>query len=177
MKQRLSISVIITFLLLFMAQSSQCQSKKQAFEWATFTLPSTVGHLITGLGNYAKFTRCPNEDDCDFGATYEWKLSNGLMVDGYAMKVGPKGKASKQHAIEFIELSARKGAVIDNLIFQLSLNKSSLTECKKKFNLKESRDPNTWKFQQKNIFTYLYFNDNGILIKIGQYPFDKENVG
>ncbi|HWH62190.1 MAG TPA: hypothetical protein VNS50_02915 [Ginsengibacter sp.] len=28
------------------------------------------------------------------GATYEWKLSNGRMVDGCAMKVGPKSKAN-----------------------------------------------------------------------------------
>src|ERR1019366_2190903 len=105
MKQRLKISVLLTFLLFCIGQNSQAQKKIQStFSWATFTLPTTVGQLITGLGNYTKFTPCDNVDNCDFGANYEWKLSNGLMVNGYAMKVGPKGKASKYHAIEFIEL-------------------------------------------------------------------------
>ena len=75
MKLQNLIDILFTFLLLCTCQSSQCQSKKQSsFEWVTFTLPSTVKQLITGLGNYTKFTPCPNEDNCDFGATYEWKL-------------------------------------------------------------------------------------------------------
>ena len=55
MKQRHKISLLFTFLFLFIAESSQCQSKKRSFEWATFTLPTTVGQLINGLGNYTKF--------------------------------------------------------------------------------------------------------------------------
>ena len=176
MKQRLKISVLLTFLLFCIGQNSQAQKKIQStFSWATFTLPTTVRQLINGLGNYTKFQPCLFDEDCDAGSTYEWKLSNGLVVDGNAMKVsGPKVKASTLHAIEFIELYARKGAIVNNLLFQLSLNKSSLTECKKKFNLKKSTIPNTWKFLQGNISTYLYFDDNGVLYQIGQYPFDRD---
>ncbi len=179
MKQRLSISVIITFLLLFIAQSSQGQKKNQgagvskasqtSFKWKTITLPTTVGQLITLYGNYTKFIPCPQEEDCDY-ETYEWKINNGLIIDAWTIESG------KPQKIGAYELLAKQGIVVNNLLFQLSLNKSSLTECKKKFNLKESR-PNTWKFQQNNIFTYLYFNDNGVLIKIGQYPFDLDSVG
>ena len=104
-------------------------------------------------------------------AKYEWKINNGLIIDAWTIESGEPQK------IGAYELSAKNSSVIDNLIFQLSLNKSSLKECKMKFNLKESKDPNTWKFQQNNVFTYLYFNDNDILIKIGQYPFDRDSVG
>jgi len=179
MKQKLSISVIITFLLLFIAQSSQGQKKNQgagvnnasqvSFKWKTITLPTTVGQLITLYGNYTKFIPCANEDDCDY-ETYEWKINNGLIIDAWTIE------SDKPQKIAAYELLAKQGIVVNNLLFQLSLNKSSLTECKKKFNLKEST-PNTWKFQQNNVFTYLYFNDNGILIKIGQYPFDRDSVG
>jgi hypothetical protein len=197
MKQKLSISVIITFLLLlFIAQSSQGQKKNQgaevskasqaSFKWKTFTLSTTVGQLITLFGNYSKFIPCANDEDCNY-FTYQWKISNGLIINALAMESLYK-KANKQQKIGAYELSAEKNIVIDNLVFQLSLNKSSLTECKKKFTLKKSGIPNTWKFEQINtgyngisygnlIFTYLYFNDNGVLIKIGQYPFDRDSVG
>jgi hypothetical protein len=195
MKQKLSISVIITFLLLFIAQSSQGQKKNQgaggskanqtSFKWKTFTLPTTVGQLITLFGNYSKFIPCANDEDCNY-ETYEWKINNGLIIDAWAIE---GLTANKPQKIGAYELYAEKNIVIDNLVFQLSLNKSSLTECKKKFNLKKSTMPNTWKFQQNNagyngiadpdniIFTYLWFDDNGVLIQIGQYPFDRDSVG
>ena len=179
MKQRLKISIIFTFLLLSFGPWTQGQKKNQpiqeskskqtSFKWKTFMLPTTVGQLITFFGNYTKFIPCPQKEDCDY-ETYEWKINNGLIIDAWTIE------SDSPQKIGAYELSAKNSSVIKNLVFQLSLNKTSLTECKKKFNLKEST-PNTWKFQQNNVFTYLYFNDNGILIKIGQYPFDKENVG
>src|ERR1035437_6429799 len=180
MKQKLSISVIITFLLLFIAQSSQGQKKNQgaggskanqtSFKWKTFTLPTTVGQLITLFGNYSKFIPCANDEDCNY-ETFEWKINNGLIIDAWALE---GLKANKPQKIGAYELHSEKVIVIDNLVFQLSLNKSSLTECKKKFNLKKSTWPNTWKFLQGNISTYLYFDDNGVLYQIGQYPFDRD---
>ena len=184
MKQRFKISIIFTFLLLSLVPLAQAQkktkagqeskSKQTSFKWTTFTLPTTVGQLIALYGNYAKFIPCPQEEDCNY-FTYEWKINNGLIIDAWAIE-NISEKANKQQKIGAYELSAKNSSVINNLAFQLSLNKSSLTECKKKFNLKEST-PNTWKFQQNNVFTYLYFNDNDILIKIGQYPFDRDSVG
>jgi len=161
---------------MLLSDTAEVSTNQSPFEWATFTLPITVAQLINGLGNYSKFIfikAYPDIRHYDFNATYEWKLNSGLMVDGYAMNVDQEGKASTLDMIEFIELSARNGAIIDNLMFQLSLNKSSFAECKKKFNLKSIKS-NTWKFLQGNISIYLYFNDNGILIKIGKSYYDRD---
>ena len=188
MKQKLSISIIFTFLLLSIDPCAQGQKKNQpvqesksiqgTFKWTTITLPTTVSRLISEYGNYTKFIPCTQEEDCDFGSIYEWKISNGLIIDAWAQEVsGPNVKASKQHKIESYELASKNNSVINDLVFQLSLNKSSLTECKKKFNPKKSTFDNTWKFKQNDVYTYLYFNNNAILIKIGQHLFDRDESG
>jgi hypothetical protein len=145
-----------------------------SFKWATFTLPTTIGKLTSLFGNYSKFIPC--DDPCDGGSTYEWKISNGLIINAWAMSVGPQDKASKQHQVEAYDLTAKNNAVIDNVTFGLSLNSTTLTECKQKFNLKKSNFDNAWKFKQNGLFTYLWFNPSGTLIKIGQFPFDYDSV-
>src|SRR5665213_3105324 len=98
MKQRLSISVIITFLLLSIGPLAQGQKKNQgaevskasqtSFKWKTITLPTTVGQLITLYGNYTEFIPCTDtteEDPCNY-ETYYWKINNGLIIDALAIE-------------------------------------------------------------------------------------------
>jgi hypothetical protein len=188
MKQRLSISVIITFLILFIAQSSQGQKKNQgagvskasqtSFKWKTITLPTTVGQLITLYGNYTKFIPCTDtteEDPCNY-ETYYWKINNGLNIYALAIEYTFGDKANKLQKIGAYELEAVNNIVVDNLVYQLSINKTSFMECKQRFNLEKSTMPNTWKFHQNNFYTYLHFN-KGILIEIDQFTFDRDFAG
>ncbi len=150
------------------------QIKKPAFKWTKFNLPTSVSNLISLYGNYSKFIPC--NLPCDAGSQYTWKISNGLILNAWAMNVGLNYRASNNHKIEAYELTSKNNIVIHDLIFGLSLNKTNLSECKQKFDIKKSDFENAWKFKHKGLYTYLWFNSNGTLIKIGQFPFDYDSV-
>jgi len=148
----------------------------EKLNWMTNNLPTTVGEFISFLGNYSEFIY--NEDDITEpnGNLCVWKIENRLIINAGVELMGSENKPNNQDQIYFYELTAINNNIVENLIFDLTLNKSSLNECSQKFKLNKSNIDNTWKFKQNNIFTYLSFDTNGILIKIGQYTFDYDSV-
>lgn len=143
-----------------------------AFNWNQLTLPSTIGTISAYLGKYTVFIPCSTP--CDGGNKYEWNLVNGITLVAYT--TSGENSPSNVHEVYGYDIHAAQNKVIDKLIYDLSLNKSTLRECEPRFKLTQTIIENAWKFRDKRNYTYLWFNSNGLLYKIGQYNVDLENA-
>lgn len=137
--------------------------------WTNFPLPVTVGELVSYFDNYTEFIPC--EIPCAYCSLYKWEMGDGLKIEAYALEVGEEELPSKQHEIELYNLTAKNHGVVENILYGLSLNKTTLSECKQRFNLKNTEIPfidgdNKYKFSENEIFTYLYFNSSEKIEKI-----------
>jgi hypothetical protein len=158
--------------------SQQEVIKETAQNATSLKVPITVGKVSNLLGKYTKFEPC--ELPCNLGSTYHWKLENGLNVEAYALEVGENSKPSNTHKLSKIDFSTNGSSIIDDCVFGLSLNKTTLSECKQHFGLKLKKSMyggRTYKFFQDRMYFYFSFNSSNILTAISKASWEEDMSG
>ncbi len=141
----------------------------------TFNLPITKDKILSLLGKQTK-KDCYEDEYTGSFCEYIWQYQNGLVLTGEIRN------PSSRTIIESITLKSSNKNVIENCIYNLSLNKTTKSNCDQLFGnyFKKSTlelfDRITYKVFKNNLYTYLTFNSNNTLVSITQTTFDWEQA-
>lgn len=167
MKQLLfSVAILFSFILPAAAQ----QKLKTAAMSVLFNskgnviVPLSITQLSAKLG-----ARPATIADDVHGDNYAWTFDNGVT----ATTLG-----DSSHVIA-ITLEVKGPQVVPGMPYKLTLNKSTMTECKAAFKSAGVSDfgETGLQFKKDGIFTYLEFNAAGQLISISQSDIDFNTIG
>jgi hypothetical protein len=144
----------------------------------TFSLPTKADGITKLIGKYSDI----EYEDWDaspsgWGTRYIWKFENGLVLTAQSDGKGKTPNGNDEIRAIFLETTSNNS--IDKLVYGLTLNKTTKSECQKLFINKfqsTNRGNDTFKVYKDNLYTYLTFNSNGKLSKIEQLTFDLENA-
>ena len=144
------------------------------------SLPTTIKSINDFVGQkYSTFTKCDTEDYFDnFCPYYEWVLQSGIEILAYSETDINNTKENTNYRVTTIRLSTKNGNIVEDCVYNLALNKTTLQDCKIQFGnqLKKSNYESSYKIYKDKIWTYLKFK-NGILVEIERTPFEYDMTG
>jgi hypothetical protein len=145
----------------------------------TIKLPTTSGRIISSIGKYSKIDyENWDENPSGWGNRYIWQLANGLVLT--AQSDGNGNTPNNNDEVRSIILEATNDNSIEVLIYGLALNKTTKNDCQSLFGGKfksSTLGKNTYKVYKDNLYTYLTFNQGGLLISIQLVTFNLEEAG
>jgi hypothetical protein len=150
-------------------------------------LPTTVSYLTTKLGKYDTVSFPAQDKHSSWGQQFEWKRNDGTSF--YALGDDYSSINANEHAaVKYIELQSSPDKSASDSFNGFLLNKSTRNDIEKsvtdvKFNESEftgtrgGREKTAIYYQENGIFTYFFFDTDGILVGIGRSTFYINQAG
>lgn len=136
-------------------------------------LPADVKTVKSSIGNYSQFVPADPEDPSPWGGEYVWNFTNGLTLTALSptMEQSPKD----EDEVTIYSLESKNGQQIYVPSYSLTLNKSSIAECRQLYGgALKTISPNYFKINKNGIRSYFTFTENGRLQQITQAKADIE---
>lgn len=138
-------------------------------------LPTNIETLKNSIGDYSQFVPVDPDDPSPWGGEYVWSFTNGFVLTALAANMEQTPKEGDEITLFSLRLKEKEQVYVPS--YKLTLNKSSIAECKQLYgNALITISPTYLKLNMNGIRSYFSFTENGRLEQITQAMFDIENV-
>ena len=138
-------------------------------------LPTDIQTLKKSIGEYSQFEPVDPDDPSPWGGEYIWNFTNGFILIALTSNLEQAPKENDEITLYSLKSKAKEQIFVPS--YKLTLNKSTVNDCKKMFgNSLMTLQPNYLKINNNDFRSYFYFSEDGSLEQITQVKADIENI-